>query len=323
MDMPIVERRTLYPQIEPYQTGRLDVDHGHSLYWELCGNPEGKPVVFLHGGPGAGVSDGHRRQFNPDKYKILLFDQRGCGRSTPHANLESNTTWDLVADIERLRAEVARADKWMVFGGSWGSTLSLAYAQTHPERVTELVLRGIFLFQQYELDWMYKEGGASQLYPDKWDEFVAPIPEAERGDLVEAFRKRLTGSDTEEQLRAAKAWSKWEADIVTLLPHPEVVEEFTEAEKAIAIARIENHYMANKGWLEEGQLLRGAAKLKGIPGVIVQGRHDCCTPPKAAWELKQAWPEVELNIVPDGGHLYNEPGVLDGLIRATDRFAEA
>jgi proline iminopeptidase len=289
----------------------------------LCGNPAGKPAVFLHGGPGAGISEGHRRQFNPDKYNVLLFDQRGSGQSTPHAGLDNNTTWDLVRDLEKLR-EMVGVEKWQAFGGSWGSTLALAYAQTHPERVTELVLRGVFLFQQYELDWMYKEGGASQLYPDKWDDFVSVIPEAERGgDLIEAFAKRLTGSDSAEQLSAAKAWSKWEADIVTLLPHPEVVEEFTGPDKAIAIARIENHYMANNGWLEEGQLLRDAGKLKGIPGVIVQGRHDCCTPPIAAWQLKKAWPEVELNIVPDGGHLYNEPGVLDGLIRATDKFAGA
>jgi proline iminopeptidase len=323
MDVQTSERRSYYPAIEPYKTGMLDVGDGHSLYWELCGNPSGKPVVFLHGGPGAGISDGHRRQFNPEKYNILLFDQRGSGRSTPHAGLDHNTTWDLVGDIEKLR-QMAGVEKWQAFGGSWGSTLALTYAQAHPERVTELVLRGIFLFQQYELDWMYKEGGASQLYPDKWDEFVSVIPEAERGgDLIEAFGRRLTGSDRAEQLRAAKAWSKWEADIVTLLPHPEVVEEFTGDEKAIAIARIENHYMANRGWLEEGQLLEGAGKLKGIPGVIVQGRHDCCTPPIAAWQLKKAWPDVELNIVPDGGHLYNEPGVLDGLIRATDKFAAA
>ena len=323
MDVQTTERRSYYPAIEPYKTGMLDVGDGHSLYWELCGNPNGKPVVFLHGGPGAGISEGHRRQFNPGKYNILLFDQRGSGRSTPHASLDNNTTWDLVGDIEKMRALVG-VEKWQAFGGSWGSTLALAYAQTHPDRVTELVLRGIFLFQQYELDWMYAEGGASQLYPDKWDEFVSVIPEAERGgDLVAAFAKRLTGSDRTEQLRAAKAWSKWEADIVTLLPHPEVVEEFTGDDKAIAIARIENHYMTNHGWLEEGQLLRDAGKLKGIPGVIVQGRHDCCTPPIAAWQLKKAWPEVELNIVPDGGHLYNEPGVLDGLIRATDKFAAA
>jgi proline iminopeptidase len=320
-DVQTRERRTLYPAIEPYSTGQLDVGDGHSLYWELCGNPSGKPVVFLHGGPGAGISPDHRRQFDPDRYQILLFDQRGCGRSTPHASLEANTTWHLVEDIERLRTQVAEVDQWMVFGGSWGSTLALAYAQTHPQRVTELVLRGIFLFDPYELDWMYKAGGASQLYPDKWEEFIAPIPEGERGDLVEAYRRRLTGSDRAEQLRCAKAWSKWEAHIVTLLPNAHVVEEFTEDEKAVAIARIENHYMANRGWLEEGQLLRGAEKLHGIPGMIVQGRHDCCTPPAAAWALHKAWPEAELEIVPDGGHLFNEPGVLDGLIRATDRFA--
>ena len=318
----MTELRTLYPPIEPFESGMLDVGDGHQLYWERCGTRGAKPAIFLHGGPGGGSNEKHRRQFDPARYDVLLFDQRGCGRSTPHASLHANTTRDLVADIEQLR-ELAGHDKWLVFGGSWGSTLSLAYAQTHPERVTELVLRGVFLFQQYELDWMYKEGGASQLYPDKWDEFVSVIPEAERGgDLIEAFAKRLTGSDAAEQLSAAKAWSKWEADIVTLLPHPEVVEEFTGPDKAIAIARIENHYMANNGWLEEGQLLQGAGKLKGIPGVIVQGRHDCCTPPIAAWQLKKAWPEVELNIVPDGGHLYNEPGVLDGLIRATDKFAD-
>ena len=322
MDIHASARRTLYAEIAPYRTGRLDVGDGHSLYWEQCGNPDGKPVVFLHGGPGAGTSDNHRRQFNPEKYSILLFDQRGCGRSTPFASLDANTTWDLVRDIETLRTEVAKVDKWQVYGGSWGSTLGLAYAETHPERVTEIILRGIFLFQQYELDWMYADGGASQIFPDKWDEFVAPIPESERGNLVEAYHRRLTGSDEAEQLRAAKAWSKWEADIVTLLPNLANVEEFTGPEKAIAIARIENHYMINDGWLEDGQLLRDAGKLSGIPGVIVQGRYDCCTPPKAAWQLKQAWPEVELNIVPDGGHMYNEPGILDGLIRATDKFAD-
>jgi proline iminopeptidase len=208
-----------------------------------------------------------------------------------------------------------------VFGGSWGSTLALAYAETYPERVTELVLRGIFLFDQYEIDWMYKEGGASQVYPDKFDEFLAPIPEAERDDLVEAYRKRLTSEDKNEQLTAAQAWSKWEGDIVTLLPSPSTIEHFTSPEVAIAVARIENHYMANHGWLKEGQLLEGAKKLKGIPGVIVQGRHDTCTPPVAAWRLKQAWPEVDLNIIPDAGHLFNEPGNLDALVRATDRFA--
>ena len=321
MDAMSPKRRTLYPPIEPYETGMLDVGDGHCLYWELCGNPNGKPVVFLHGGPGGGSSPEHRRQFNPDKYKILVFDQRGCGKSTPYASLEHNTTWDLVEDIEKLRIEVARVEKWQVFGGSWGSTLAITYAETYPDRVTELVLRGIFLFDQYELDWMYKEGGASQVYPDKFEEFLAPIPEDQRSDLVEAYRKLLTGDDQDARLKAAKAWSKWEGEIVTLLPSPDTVEHFTSPEVAVAVARIENHYMANHGWLDEGQLLRNATKLRGIPGVIVQGRHDTCTPPVAAWQLKQAWPEVELNIIPDAGHLFSEPGVLDGLIRATDRFA--
>jgi proline iminopeptidase len=320
MDIQTRQLRTLYPAIEPYKSGMLDVGDGHSLYGELSGNPSGKPVVFLHGGPGGGSSPDHRRQFDPERYNILVFDQRGCGRSTPHASLDANTTWHLVDDIERLR-ELVGVDKWMVFGGSWGSTLALAYAQKYPERATELVLRGIFLFQQYELDWLYRDGGASSVYPDKWDEFVAPIPQVERGDLIEAYRKRLTGPDPDERLAAAKAWSKWEGETVTLLPHPEVIEEFTEPDKAIATARIENHYMDNKGWLEPGQLLHQAHTLHGIPGVIVQGRHDCCTPPRAAWALKQAWPGVELNIIPDGGHLFNEPGVLDGLIRAADKFA--
>ena len=312
--------RTLYPEIEPYETGMLDVGNGHSLYWERCGTRGAKPVVFLHGGPGAGCSPSHRRQFDPARYDILLFDQRGCGRSRPHASLEANTTWDLVADIERLR-EMTGVERWMAFGGSWGSTLALAYAQTHPDRVTELVLRGIFTFRQSELDWLYRQG-ASEIFPDKWEEFLSPIPEAERGDLVTAYQRRLTGEDAAERLAAAKAWSKWEAETVTLLPHPEVIEEFTSDDFAVAIARIENHYMINKGWIEEGALIEGAAKIRHIPAVIVQGRYDCCTPPVTAWDLHKAWPEAELNIVPDGGHLFNEPGVLDGLIRATDRFAE-
>ena len=322
MDMQTSGRRTLYPPIEPYKSGHLDVGDGHSLYWELCGNPEGKPVVFLHGGPGGASSPDHRRQFDPDKYKILVFDQRGCGKSTPFASLDNNTTWDLIEDIEKLRTQVAVVEKWQVFGGSWGSTLSIAYAETHPQRVTELVLRGIFLFQQYELDWLYRKGGASSLYPDKWDEFVAPIPKSERDDLLQAYRKRLTSDNMDEQVAAAKAFAAWEGNVVTLLPNHEVMEEFTDPKKAVAIARIENHYMINKGWLGETQLLDGAAKLKGIPGIIVQGRHDCCTPPRAAWALKQAWPEVDLQIVPDAGHLFNEPGILDGLIRATDYFAD-
>jgi proline iminopeptidase len=314
------DRRTLYPDFEPYRTGMLDVGDGHSLYWELSGNPDGKPVVFLHGGPGGGSSPKHRRQFNPDKYKILVFDQRGCGKSTPFASLEANTTWHLVEDIEKLRIEVAAVDKWQVFGGSWGSTLSLCYAQAYPERVTELVLRGIFLFERNEIDWLYKYG-ASELFPEGWDDFTGLVPKDERGDLVAAYRRRLTAEDADTQLKAAKAWSTWEGLTVTLLPDAKMLAEFTEDSRAIAIARIENHYMANKGWLEEGQLLKGAEKLRSIPGIIVQGRHDNCTPPSAAWKLKKAWPEVELQIVPDGGHLYSEPGITDGLVRATDKFA--
>ena len=320
-DMTAARRRTLYPPIEPYESGRLDVGDGHSLYWERCGTKGAKPVVFLHGGPGAGCSPDHRRQFDPARYDILLFDQRGCGRSTPYASLEANTTWHLVADIERLRA-MAGVDKWMVYGGSWGSTLALAYAQTHPDRASELVLRGIFTFRQSELDWLYAYG-ASEIFPDKWPDFLAPIPEAERGEITAAYQRRLTGDDPAVRLEAAKAWSRWEAQTVTLLPDPHVIEEFTSDEFAVAIARIENHYMVHKGWLDEGQLLADAAKLRHIPGVIVQGRYDCCTPPVTAWDLKQAWPEVELVIVPDAGHLFSEPGITDGLIRATDRFAQA
>ncbi|MDQ3144099.1 MAG: prolyl aminopeptidase [Pseudomonadota bacterium] len=316
----MTERRTLYPAIEPYESGMLEVGDGHSLYWERCGTPGAKPALFLHGGPGGGCSDDHRRQFDPARYDLLLFDQRGCGRSTPHASLEANTTWHLVDDIEKLRV-MAGIDRWLVFGGSWGSTLSLAYAQAHPERVTELVLRGIFLFDQHEIDWLYRRGGASELYPDKWDEFLAAIPEDERGDLVAAYRRRLTAEDKAVALTAAKAWSKWEGEVVTLLPSPKTIERFTDDDFAIAIARIENHYMANRGWFDQGQLLRGAEKLADIPGIIVQGRHDCCTPPRAAWDLNKAWPSAELVIVPDGGHSYDEPGILDGLIRATDRFA--
>ena len=278
-DELLSRRRSLYPEIEPYESGRLDVGDGHSLYWERCGTPGAKPAVFLHGGPGAGCSPAHRRQFDPERYDVLLFDQRG----------------------------------------SWGSTLALAYAQTHVERVTELVLRGIFTFRQTELDWLYLYG-ASEIYPDKWEEFLSVIPEEERGDLVAAYHRRLTGEDPAAQLTAAKAWSKWEAETVTLLPSPGVVGHFTSDAYAVAIARIENHYMINKGWLEEGQLIANAGRLKDIPAVIVQGRYDMCTPPSTAWELHKAWPEAELEMVV-GGHLFSEPAVLDGLIRASDRFA--
>ncbi|HEX4736352.1 MAG TPA: prolyl aminopeptidase [Allosphingosinicella sp.] len=311
--------RTLYPPIEPYKSGHLDVGDGHSLYWELCGNPEGKPAVFLHGGPGAGCSPDHRRLFDPERYNILLFDQRGCGRSTPHASLEANTTWDLVADIERLR-ETVGAEQWLVFGGSWGSTLALAYAQTHPDRASALILRGIFTFRQAELDWFYQDG-ASSIFPDKWEGFLAPIPEAERGDLVAAYHRRLTGDDPAAQLEAAKAWSGWEGATITLQPDESTMAAHTADKFAIAIARIENHYMVNRGWLDEGQLIRDAGNIRHIPGVIVQGRYDACTPPVTAWDLHRAWLEAEFHMIPDAGHAYNQPGILDRLIRATDQFA--
>jgi proline iminopeptidase len=311
--------RTLYPPIEPYRTGRLDVGDGHSLYWELCGNPTGTPAVFLHGGPGAGCSPDHRRLFDPERYNILLFDQRGCGRSTPHASLHANTTWDLVADIERLR-ELVGVEQWLVFGGSWGSTLALAYAETHRDRASALVLRGIFTLRKAELDWFYQHG-ASMLFPDRWEDFLAPIPEEERGDLMAAYHRRLTGDDPAIQLRCAKAWSGWEGATITLLPDGKAVATHTADAFAIAIARIENHYMVHGGWMEEGQLIRDAARIRDIPGVIVQGRYDACTPPATAWDLHRAWPEAEFHIVPDAGHAYNQPGILDRLIRATDGFA--
>lgn len=311
--------RTFYPEIEPYDHGMLDVGDGHQVYWELCGNPQGKPVVFLHGGPGGGCTPTQRRLFDPEKYRILLFDQRGCGRSTPYASLEANTTWHLVADIERLRAMIG-VDKWMVFGGSWGSTLALAYAETHPERVTELVLRGIFTLRRSELLWYYQEG-ASWVFPDKWEGFLAPIPEAERGDLMAAYRKRLVDPDPAVQAKAARAWSLWEGETITLLHNQEYSDQFGDEHYAIAFARIENHYFVNEGWFEDEQLIRNAHRLKDIPGVIIQGRYDLATPPKTAWELHKAWPEAKFIMVPDAGHAVSEPGITHHLIEATDSFA--
>jgi proline iminopeptidase len=310
---------TLYPPIEPFDSGRLDVGDGHALYWEVCGNPAGKPAVFLHGGPGAGCSPEHRRLFDPDKYCVLLFDQRGCGRSTPHASIEANTTWHLVADIERLRT-MRSIDKWLVFGGSWGSTLALAYAQRHVERVTELIVRGIFTVRREELLWYYQEG-ASWLFPDEWDHFVAPIPAGERGDLMGAYHRRLTGPDQKTQIEAAVAWSRWEGRTITLLPDAAVDGVHSDPHYALAFSRIENHYFVNNGFLEHRQLLRDAGRLRGIPGVIVQGRYDIATPAKTAWELHQAWPEAEFHLVTDAGHAFSEPGILTRLIRATDGFA--
>ena len=311
--------RTLYPPIEPYDQGHLDVGDGHRVYWELCGNPQGIPAVFLHGGPGGGCAPDHRRLFDPSRYRVLLFDQRGCGRSTPHAGLEANTTWHLVADIERLRAMIG-VERWLVFGGSWGSTLALAYAETHPERTSALVLRGIFALRRAELLWYYQEG-ASWLVPDKWERFLAPIPHDERGDLMAAYRRRLTHPDRAVQLEAAKAWSVWEGETIHLLPDENASRDFGEDLFALAFARIENHYFVNAGFFEEGQLLRDATRLRDIPGVIVQGRYDIATPMKTAWDLHRAWPQATFHIVPDAGHAFNEPGILHHLIDATDRFA--
>lgn len=311
----------MYPEIQPYAHGFLDTGDGHQVYWELCGNPQGKPAVFLHGGPGSGCSAAHRRLFNPERYNILLFDQRGCGRSTPHAGLENNTTWHLVADIERLRSDVLKAEKILVFGGSWGSTLGLAYGQKHPDRVSEMILRGIFAIRREELLWFYQEG-ASRIYPDYWEDYLAPIPEAERHDLMAAYRRRLTGTDRQAQLQAAHAWSLWESRSITLLPSAEHEKAHSADDSALAFARIENHYFVHNGFMDEGQLIRDAHLLHGIPGVIVQGRYDMCTPAKTAWELHRAWPQAEFHMVPDAGHAFDEPGILKQLLAATDKFSQ-
>ncbi len=312
--------RQLYPAIEPYASGLLDVGDGHQVYWERSGTPGGIPAVFLHGGPGGGCSPAHRQLFDPARYDILLFDQRGCGRSLPHAELEANTTWHLVADIEGLRAMCGH-EQWLVFGGSWGSTLALAYAETHPERVSGLILRGIFLLRQAELDWYY-QGGAAWLFPDKWEHFLAPIPTAEQGNLIEAYRRRLIGEDQAAKVAAARAWAQWEGGTITLLPDPAMTEGFGEDQFALAFARIENHYFVHNGWMEEAQLLRDAGKLCGIPGTIVQGRYDSATPVRSAWDLHRAWPEAEFHLIADAGHAYSEPGILDRLVRATDAHAD-
>jgi proline iminopeptidase len=315
----MAQLRTLYPTIEPYETGMLDVGDGHSIYYERSGKKGGKPTVFLHGGPGSGVSPNHRRLFNPDVYDVMLFDQRGCGKSIPHADLNANTTWHLVEDIERLRKLVG-VEKWMVFGGSWGSTLGLAYAEKHPEHVSELILRGIYTVTKAEINWYY-QFGVSEMFPDKWELFQAPIPEEERGDMVTAYHKRLTGDDPVAQLEAAKAWTIWEGETITLLPNPEYSAHFRDGHYALAFARLENHYFMNGSWLEEGQLLRDAYKLHGIPGVIVQGRYDMPCPVKYAYVLHKAWPDAEFHLIEGAGHAYLEPGILDRLIRATDQFA--
>ncbi|OWT74708.1 MULTISPECIES: prolyl aminopeptidase [unclassified Achromobacter] len=310
----------LFPPIDPYAHGYLETGDGHQIYWEQCGNPQGKPVVFLHGGPGSGCSPVHRQLFDPSRYNVLLFDQRGCGRSQPHASLENNTTWHLVEDIERLRKDVMGVDQWLVFGGSWGSTLALAYGQTHPSRVAAMILRGIFTIRKSEIDWFYQEG-ASNLFPDLWEDYVAVIPPEERDDLVAAYHRRLTGPDETQRLQAAKAWSRWEDSTITMMPSPRHQQSHAADQAALAFARIENHYFINAGFMEEGQLIRDAYKLHGIPGVIVQGRYDACTPVRTAWDLHRAWPQADFHIVPDAGHAFDEPGILALLVQSLNHFS--
>jgi len=316
----MTDRLTLFPPLDPFETGSLEVSDLHTIYFEVSGNPNGKPVVVCHGGPGGGSTPSMRRYFDPKAYKIVLFDQRGCGRSKPHASLEDNTTWALVKDMEKLRRHLG-IENWQVFGGSWGSTLALAYAQSHPARVTELVLRGIFTLRKKELHWFYQEG-ANWIYPDAWEAFLAPIPKAERSDLMDAYYKRLTGDDREEQANAAKAWSVWEGGTVSFQPSEERVNAFSTDAFAIAFARIECHYFVNGGFFDrDDQIIANIDKTRHIPSVIVQGRYDIVTPMETAWELHKAWPEAEFVVVGDAGHAASEPGIIDALVRATNKFA--
>nr|WP_059390786.1 prolyl aminopeptidase [Pseudomonas toyotomiensis] len=311
--------QTLYPEIKPYARHELAVEQPHVLYIDESGSADGLPVLFIHGGPGAGCDFASRRYFDPALYRIVTFDQRGCGRSTPHASLENNTTQALIADIERIREHLG-IDKFVLFGGSWGSTLALAYAQAHPQRVHGLILRGIFLCRPQEFSWFYQEG-ASRLFPDYWEDYVAPIPVEERGDLMQAFYKRLTGTDQIAQMHAAKAWSTWEGRTATLRPNTQVVERFSEAHRALSIARIECHYFVNDAFLEPNQLLRDMPKIAHLPGIIVHGRYDAICPLDNAWALHQAWPNSELQIIRDAGHSAAEPGITDALIRAAEQMA--
>ncbi|MET0107670.1 MAG: prolyl aminopeptidase [Candidatus Thiodiazotropha sp.] len=313
--------KDLYPAIQPYTSQMLPVGNGHRLYVEQAGKPGGVPVLFLHGGPGAGCEPYHRRFFDPDRYRVVLFDQRGCGQSTPHASLEANTTWDLVGDIERIRQQL-NIEQWVLFGGSWGSTLALAYAQSHPQRVTGMVLRGIFLCRDEEIHWFYQHG-ASRVFPDYWEDFIAPIPQQERDDLLHAYHRRLSGENDIDRMAAAKAWSVWEGRTASLHPNPAVVSFFSDPHTALSLARIECHYFVNHAFLHPNQLLLESDRLAGIPGVIVQGRYDLICPMASAWELHHAWPDSELKVVGDAGHSAAEPGIRSALIEATDRFAKA
>jgi len=310
----------LFPEISEYEVGTLQVSERHQLVYEQVGNPKGKPVVILHGGPGGGCSPKMRRFHDPERYRIVLFDQRGAGRSLPHADLIDNTTWDLVADIERLREHLG-IERWQVFGGSWGSTLALAYAETHPQRVTELVLRGIFMLRRWELEWFYQEG-ASRLFPDAWRRYLAAIPVAEHGDLISAYHRRLTSENSAVRLSAARAWSVWEASTSLLLPDQGFIDAHENPEFALAFARIESHYFVNAGFMEvDGQLLRDAHRLTDIPGTIVHGRYDVVCPVQSAFDLKQAWPRADLVVVADAGHSAFEPGNASALVAATQAYA--
>tara|TARA_B100000609_G_C17194139_1_gene424191 strand:+ start:256 stop:1209 length:954 start_codon:yes stop_codon:yes gene_type:complete len=313
------DRRTLYPITEPFNTGFLKVDDIHTLYFEECGNPNGKPAVFLHGGPGGGITPAYRGFFNPEKYRVVLFDQRGCGQSTPHAELTNNTTPHLIADIEQLRTHL-KIDTWQVFGGSWGSTLALAYAQTHPERVTELVLRGIYLCREVEQRWIYQEG-LSKIFPDAFEPYATLIAPEKRYNFIAAYHELLTGDDENLKLAAAREWTLWETRCSKLLPDEQAVKEASNPHFALAFARIENHFFYHNCWLEDGQLLNNAHRLHEIPGTIVQGRYDMVCPPTSAWELHKAWPGSDLEIVADAGHSAMEPGLVDALVRATDKYA--
>ena len=311
--------RTLYPEITPYHTDKIKVSAIHTLYFEECGNPNGRTVIFLHGGPGGGIQPSYRQYFNPEKWRIILLDQRGCGQSTPFAELRENTTWDLVADIETLRQHL-KIEKWAVFGGSWGATLALTYGITHPESCTAFFLRGIFLLRKKEIDWFYQEG-CSKIYPDAWEEYLKPIPPSERGNLVQAYHQRLTSPDAQVRRSAAKAWAIWEGSTSKLIPDNKMIEHYGEDNFAEAFARIECHYFTNKGFFpEDNFLLNNVHKIRHIPAVIVQGRYDVVCPAENAWDLHRAWPEAELKIIPHAGHSVSEIGTTDALIEATDRF---
>lgn len=312
--------RELFPETKPYREGMLPVSKLHTIHFEECGNPKGKPLVFLHGGPGGGIDPVYRRYFDPKIWRIVLLDQRGCGKSRPFSELRENSTWDLVADVEKLREHLG-IDRWVVFGGSWGSTLSLAYAETHPKRVKALVLRGIFLLRRSELEWFYQEG-ASHLFPDAWEGYLAPIPQSERGDMMKAYYKRLTSRDRRVRMQAARAWSIWEGTTSKLFVDPKLVKKFGGGKFADAFARIEAHYFVNKGFLRrDDQLLRDVKKIRKIPGVIVQGRYDVVCPMRSAWDLHKAWPEAKLVVINDSGHSMSEPGIRSALIEETARFA--